>query len=146
MNTLTRAETTALLGETTANDLRAHWRTLMASPRRHSLSAAHHLLYTTLLGRDWRRSFTPPTNLTKLANGAFSDWGLFHALHTLHHRRREEALLTPFDGLITRQTLDLLRCLVPYRGAWQHTAAQFTGGGYPFDAYDEKAAEPGHQP
>ena len=44
MNTLTRAETTALLGDTTAADLRAHWRTLMASPRRHSLSAAHHLL------------------------------------------------------------------------------------------------------
>lgn len=72
MNTLSKARTGSLPGVASSTDLRAHWRALLQSPRRHTLTATHHLIYQALLGRDWRRGFTPPTNTRKLANGAFA--------------------------------------------------------------------------
>ncbi len=136
MNTLTHAQTAALPGTGTSNEIRTQWRALLTSPRRHTLTAAHHLVYQALIGRDWRRGFTPPTNARKLANGGFNNWGLFHALHALHHQRREVELLAPFDGLVTSETLRELRRLIPYRFTWEQAPERFAGGRFPFDAYE----------
>lgn len=141
MNTLSKARTGSLPGVASSTDLRAHWRALLQSPRRHTLTATHHLIYQALLGRDWRRGFTPPTNTRKLANGAFTDWGLFHALNTLHHSRLEPEALAPFDGLITADTLAALRSLIPYRRSWLLRPEQFADRAFPFDAYEPRAAE-----
>lgn len=140
MNTLSRAQTGSLPGAASIAVLRAHWRTLLRSPRRHALTATHHLIYQALLGRDWRRGFTPPTNARKLANGGFTDWGLFHALNRLHHNRLELDALAPFEGLITAETLSALRTLIPYQRPWLLRPEQFADGAYPFDAY---MTEPG---
>ena len=139
MNTLSRAQTGSLPGAASFAALRAHWRTLMQSPRRHTLTATHHLIYQALLGRDWRRGFTPPTNARKLANGGFTDWGLFHALNRLHHNRLEPEALAPFDGLITADTLAALRSLIPYRRPWLLRPEHFADGAFPFDAYETGA-------
>lgn len=139
MNTLNHAQTRALAPQGDAHLIRAHWRGLLHSPRKHTLTAPHHLVYAALLGRDWRRGFTPPTNARKLANGGFYDWGLFHALAGLHDHRAEAALLAPFDGLITRETLVALRTLIPLRQPWNLRPEAFAGGRFPFEAYEQPA-------
>lgn len=142
MNTLPRAITAQVLADPTVyRSLRAHWGTLMRWPYRHGLAAAHHLLYLALIGKDWRRSFTPISRETKLKNGNFAGWGLFRALSTLH-ASSEEWLLAPFDGLITPEALRQIRQMIPYRQACHFQPEQFASGSFPFDAYALPAVQP----
>lgn len=143
MNTLNRAQTRALASVGDPNQIRAHWRALLQTPRKQTLTAVHHLIYTALLGRDWRAGFTPPTNARKLANGGFYAWGLFSALQALHDTRREATVLEPFDGLITRDTLVTLRQLIPLRQPWTLRPEHFAPGRFPFEAYEQPAATKG---
>ena len=115
--------------------MRRHWGKLMASPRKHELTAAHHLLYLALLGRDWRTGFTFVTNRRKLENGAYHNWGLFRALAVLHMPSREAALLKPFNGLVTPAMLEQIRQFVPFQSQYQYQPTQFAVSGFPFEAY-----------
>jgi hypothetical protein len=134
MNTLPPAITAQfLIDPLRFHDLRRHWRTLMASPRKHELTAKHHLLYLILLGKDWRKGFTCVTNRRKLENGAFQGWIMFRALVALHWSDPEQ-LLAPFDGLVTPTMLEQIRRLVPVQNAYSYRPEQFTPS-FPFDAY-----------
>ncbi|MFZ6030446.1 MAG: hypothetical protein ACOYYS_22280 [Chloroflexota bacterium] len=136
MNTLSRAITAQILTDPTIyNKLQRHWSALVHSPRKHKLTAAHHLLYLALLGKDWRKGFTCVTNRRKLENGAFYNWKLFRALATLHSPSREAALLAPFDGLVTPAMLQQIRQLIPARNAYTHQPNQFIDHNFPFKAY-----------
>ncbi|MCI0397848.1 MAG: hypothetical protein L0332_22050 [Chloroflexi bacterium] len=136
MNTLSRAITAQLFDNPeTYHSLRRQWSQLMRSERRHELSAAHHLLYLALLGKDWRKGFTPVTNPRKLANGAFQGWTLFRALTLLHVPACESWLLAPFDGVVTPEMLQQVRRLVPARSPYQYRPEQFAPAAFPFDAY-----------
>lgn len=136
MNTLSQAITAQILTDPTAYyNLRRHWSALVRSPRKHELTAAHHLLYLALLGKDWRKGFTCVTNPRKLENGAFYDWELFRALATLHSPSREMALLAPFDGLVTPAMLHQIRQLIPTRNVYTHQPDQFIDRSFPFEAY-----------
>jgi len=140
MNTLPRAITAQILNNLdTYHALRRRWRELLCSERRPELSAAHHLLYTALLGRDWRRGFTPMTNRRKLENGAFYGWALFRALAILHAPSMQAELLAPFEGLITPAMLEQLRSLIPLEHPWTCRPEQFAGGSFPFEAYRDSA-------
>jgi hypothetical protein len=94
-----------------------------------------------MLGKDWRRGFTPPTNRQKLENGAFAGWALFRALHMLRNRGREaeQALLAPFDGLITPTMLEHIRMLLPSLNSYAYQPKDFSGHMFPFDAYHLEA-------
>src|SRR5438093_7035790 len=123
MNTLPRAITARLFNSTNEYTvLQRHWSALVNSERKHELTAAHHVLYLTLLGRDWRRGFTPITNQRKLANGAFYGCVLFRALKMLHAKGSEQALLAPFDGLINQQMLEQARSLVPAQTPYTYSS------------------------
>ena len=136
MNTLPRAVTAQVLGDPiTYHNLRRHWSDLMHSPRKHELTGAHHLLYLTLLGKDWRKGFTCMTNRRKLDNGGFYAWGLFRAMATLHMPSREVELLAPFDGLVSSAMLQHIRQLVPIQTAYSYRPDQFTVTSFPFEAY-----------
>ena len=114
----------------------------MNSKGRNGLSAAQHLLYLAITGKDWRRAFTPPGNPRKLANGAFSGWMLFRTLELLHNQHREAELLAPFEGLITPHMLKELRMLLPLRcSAYAFRIEQFSKNSFPFDAYQDELAE-----
>ena len=115
--------------------LRKQWSRLINSECKHSLSAAHHLLYLALLGKDWRKRFTPPTNRRKLENGAFSGWKLFKALYLLHSTYNEAQLLAPFEGLITSEMLAKVRRLLPQPNPYAYAIEQFAAGNFPFEAY-----------
>ncbi len=136
MNTLSRAITAQILDADSYRALQKHWSALMNSDRKHELSAAHHILYLALMGKDWRKGFTPPTNRRKLENGAFHGWVLFRALEWLHIKAYEQELLAPFDGLVTPQMLQLIRSLLPKPNPYTYRPEQFAVGAFPFDAYN----------
>lgn len=138
MNTLSRAITARFFPNPDSyNALRNHWSSLINSERKHELTAAHHLLYVAMVGKDWRKAFTPPTNQRKLDNGAFIAWGMLRALVTIQLRFKEEELLAPFEGLLTTQMLDDLRSLMPKGNPYFYRPTDFAKGAFPFDAYSE---------
>lgn len=141
MNTLSRALTARFFPDSNSyNALRKQWSDLINSERRHELTAAHHLLYLALIGKDWRKAFTPLTNRRKLDNGAFWGWGMFLALQTIQFKFKDDELLAPFAGLITLQMLNNLRSLLPVANAYSYKPTDFTKRAFPFDAYSEKEA------
>ena len=136
MNTLPRAITAHWFeNPATYSTLRRHWRELLRTERKHALSATHHLLYQALLGRDWRRGFTPPRNPRQLANGAFDGWALFRALARLHYGFHADALLAPFDGLVTPAMLAAMRQTLPLVASGKYQPEQYAAGAWPFEAY-----------
>ena len=136
MNTLSRAITAQYFTDTNAyTALHAHWRTLVGSDRKRELGAAHHLLYLALLGKDWRKGFTPPSNPHKLANGAFVGWALFRALRMLHSQVAEPGLLAPFGGLVTPQMLQQLRTHLPLLDPAAYRPEDFAPGTQSVAAY-----------
>jgi hypothetical protein len=139
MNTLSRAVTARFFPHPDAyNALHKKWSVLINSDRRHELTAAHHFLYLALSGKDWRKTFTPPTNQRKLENGAFLGWAMFRALQTIKNRFKEPDLLAPFDGAITSQMLVELRDLLPTSNLYSFRPADFANGVFPFDAYEQE--------
>ena len=137
MNTLSRAITARFFPNSDSyNALRQHWSSLINSERRHELTAAHHLLYLALSGKDWRKAFAPPTNQRKLDNGACWGWGMFRALQAIQLKCCEEEILAPFEGMITSQTLGELRSLLPTSNPYTYKPADFANGAFPFDAYN----------
>ncbi len=146
MNTLSKEKTARFFA--TAEDyqrLRAHWRELMNSPRKHQLGPQHHLLYLALLGKDWRKAFTRCTNPRKLANGALSGWSMWRALNAIRWATQDSdwaaRLLAPFDDLITFNMIRTLNDMLP-EVRWHHYKPEDFANGYPFDAYRDEAAAP----
>ena len=138
MNTLSRAITARFFPTLDSyNALRKHWSDLINSERKHELTAAHHLLYLALMGKDWRKAFTPLTNQRKLDNGAFWGWKLFLALFKVHSKFNETELLAPFEGVITPQMLQDLRGFLPSAYPSSFRPDEFTRTSFPFEAYSE---------
>jgi hypothetical protein len=107
----------------------------MNSSRKTGLGPAHHTLYLALIGKDWRRGFTPMSNPRRLANGGWYEWGLFGALRLLHSEEYESALLAPFDGLATAAMLHKVREMIPLALLNNQRPKAYAGGSFPFDAY-----------
>ena len=147
MNTLPRAVTAQFFPTIESyNALRRHWSDLMKSDRRHTLTAAHHLLYLALLGKDWRRAFTCPTNRRKLENGAFLGWTMFRAVDRVRSAGQDRragteqaraGLLAPFDGLVTPKMLQALCGRLPWINFYAFHQTDFARGSFPFEAYTD---------
>ena len=136
MNTLSRALTAQILTDSqTYLNIRRRWSELMRSERKHELTAAHHLLYLALLGKDWRKGFTCVSNSRKLENGAFYAWGLHRTLAWFHMPSCDAGLIAPFEGLVTPAMLERLRQFVPVRSLFKYEPEQFADGKFPFEAY-----------
>jgi hypothetical protein len=136
MNTLSRAMTARIFADPDQyNYLRQHWSGLIRSPRNRSLTGGHHLLYLALIGKDWRRGFTPMSSRRKLENGNFNGWKFFDAISILHSDAREDDLLAPFDGSVTQSMLHQIRQMVPYTNRYTLKAESFVAGAFPMDAY-----------
>jgi hypothetical protein len=135
MNTLPRAITAQLFPNTESYvALKRHWSALVNSSRRHELTAAHHLLYAALMGKDWRKGFTPITNRRKLENGAYAGWKLFRAIQLLNPVY-EPWLLRPFDGYVTAPMFERIREMISRASPYAYRPEDFAAGRFPFDAY-----------
>lgn len=119
----------------------AHWSGLMNSEQKRELSAAHHLLYLALTGRDWRKGFTPVSNRRKLENGGFYAWKMFEALRMLHSALYDEWLLRPFGGLVTPEILGRIRQFAPKAQPHEYAPEDFLDGNYPFPSYNFQTDE-----
>lgn len=77
MNTLNKNITAALLKDATSYEiLISRWSGLVNDAEaRKSLTAADHLLYLILRGKDWRKGFSPITNAKKIAGGQTVGFG-----------------------------------------------------------------------
>jgi hypothetical protein len=138
MNTLSRAVTARFFTNPAEYyALRQHWSGLMNTERRHELTAAHHVLYLALLGKDWRKAFTPVTNPRKLAGGAFVGWSLFSSFRRLHSELCNEQMLAPFDALVTVEMLRTVRRYLPALQPWDYGSEAYVRGSFPLDAYLE---------
>ena len=136
MNTLSREITSPIFPNPQSYiQLQQHWSQLMCSERKHELSAAHHLLYLALMGKNWQRGFTPLTNQRRLANGAFWNWQLLKAMTLFHSTVHEVWLLAPFDGFVTVAMLHAIRPFVPTRREIVLKCEEFVDGRYPIPAY-----------
>ena len=143
MNTLSRAITARFFPDSDSyNALRKHWSSLMNSEHKHELTAAHHLLYLALRGKDWRKAFTPLSNRRKIDNGAFWGWKMFLALCMLHSKFNEEEVLAPFDRLITAEILQDLRTFLPLVYSSTFRPDEFKRTSFPFEAYKEQTTIP----
>lgn len=141
MNSLSRAETARFfIDQNGYHSLRRHWSELMNSEVKHRLTAAHHMLYLALLGKDWRRAFTPISNRRKLANGGYYGWALFRALRALNSTLYEEELLAPFGGLVTPEMLRVVRGHLQHLDLYRLGPQAFGAGSFPVDAYDHVPA------
>ena len=136
MNTLSPEITKSILGDPAKySAIKEQWRKLLASPRKHELTATHHLLYCALMGNDWRRGFTPPSKTSKLENGAYEGWILFRSLMQLHYPHEQAALVAPFSRMVTPAVLNRLRRLMPKPNPYHYRVVDFADGKFPFDAY-----------
>lgn len=111
------------------NHLLALWSVWMQdADMRRQLTAAHHLLYLILRGRNWHTAFTPITNACKLENGGVYNWGARRAVHALHYGSAED-LLAPFRDVLAPSALVMARELVP-ADSWNAALQE----GEPYDA------------
>jgi hypothetical protein len=69
------------------------------------LTAAHHLLYLVLRGKDWRKAFAPITRPSTLANGATRWRAATIAIKQLHSEWHEALLLAPFAELLANRAV-----------------------------------------
>lgn len=93
--------------------IRRRWSELINSERRHDLKAYHHLLYLAILGKDWRRAFTPIKRETKLKNGRRPYEAATYALSILRTSYLQQEWIALFNNLLTEETLDVVRARLP---------------------------------
>ena len=108
------------------SELKTRWSATVASGEQ--LSAADHLLYLVLLGKDWRKGFMPASNAVKVENGALRGDG--PAFVRVQHRLIN-GYVGPFADLLSEEALLLIPRLLPKVG-WQANPL-------PASAYDAEA-------
>jgi len=94
------------------------WRGAIARREtRSELTSAHYLLYAVLMGRDWRKGFTPITSVRKIENGGTWNAGWCHAFAALHVATKSPeaatTFLTPFAGAVTSEMLRTAVAVLP---------------------------------
>jgi hypothetical protein len=112
MNTLSKEIT---LGRFFAEDpenyakIKAHWSKMVNSDYNVTLTMSHHILYLILMGKNWQKAVTLPTNKNKLANHYKPEikdveerWGSTFI---------KENVLHSFGGLVTEEMYKNARML-----------------------------------
>lgn len=141
MNTLSRKVTATFFTNADGySALVTHWSALMQdTDARKRVTAAHHLLYQALRGKNWQKGFTDVTNPVKLANGMTPGHPARAVLPLIHSPYHEAFLLAPFAGLVTPEALARVRALLP---VYQYSVNPFEEAPYhdPENAFREEAA------
>lgn len=117
MNTLGKSITCRFfVSEAGYRELKSRWSALVQSGE--PLSAADHLLYLVLRGKDWRKSFVLATNSVKVENGACRGDGPAFV-------RAQQKLCLGYTGhfadLLSEESVRLIPRLLPKVG-WSENA------------------------
>jgi hypothetical protein len=105
MNTLSKEFTLGMFfGEDPENykKLRKQWSLMVNSPRKHRLTMAHHILYLILIGKNWQKAVTLPTNKNKVENHYKPH---IDAVKESWENRwfNVDNFLSVFDGVVTKE-------------------------------------------
>ena len=118
MNTLSKTVTgTWFKSPEGYNDLESRWSQIVNSPQRKQLTAADHLIYALLRGKDWRKGLTP-VSARKLEHGGWYCSGIFVSLSNLNSSSNSawNSFLTRIgDGIVDENAIGVLRSIIaPY--------------------------------
>jgi hypothetical protein len=119
MNTLSKDITKQFFkDENGYAQLRARWSELMQDKEaRKQIKTEHHILYSILIGRDWRKCIGDVRDEKKINNGYISKaYFAFCDLMSPYHDYRH---LIPFKGIVNDDVLKIIReitesCISPY--------------------------------
>ena len=84
--------------------LRAQWSKMVNSDTKDQLTMAHHMLYLILIGKNWKKAVTLPTNKNKVAN--------HYKPHIDEVKERwggtftKQNILRSFEGVVTSEMYD----------------------------------------
>lgn len=104
MNTLSKEFTLGkFFGEDQENyyKLRKQWSKMVNSEKKNELTMAHHILYLILIGKNWKKSVTIPTNKNKIEN--------HYKPHIENVKERWNGsftmnrILSDFEGIVTKE-------------------------------------------
>jgi hypothetical protein len=108
MNTLSKEFTLGRFFEEDSENytkLRKQWSKMVNSAdTKKTLTMAHHILYLILIGKNWKKAVTLPTNKNKLANG--------YKPHIDDVRERwngtytKQRIIDSFEGVVTKEMYD----------------------------------------
>jgi hypothetical protein len=84
--------------------LRKQWSKLMNSDAKKTLTMHHHILYLILIGKNWKKAVTLPTNKNKLANNYKPH--IKEVAETWDYSFRKEYILKAFEGTVTPEMYD----------------------------------------
>jgi hypothetical protein len=153
MNTLPKAVTTLFFN--TSEDyqnVRAAYRAHTAKRRaqktldRHEeyyndfndkVAAGQNLLYLILMGKDWRKAYTAPTNANKVANHAKSNWGFHQAYRALTNSHYQAAILEPFKDFVKPGTIGIVEKIIGCQMKWYDLPA-ITDLASQYEAYNDE--------
>lgn len=107
MNTLSKEFTLGtFFGEDPENyvKLRKQWSKMMNSPVKNTLTMAHHILYLILIGKNWRKAVTLPTNKKKLENHYKPH--IYKIIERWGGRFTKQQIVSTFEGTVTEEMYD----------------------------------------
>jgi hypothetical protein len=85
-------------------NLRKQWSKMVNSDTKDELTMAHHILYLILIGKNWQKAVTLPTNKNKVAN--------HYKPHINEVRERwngtytKQRIIDSFEGVVTKEMYD----------------------------------------
>ena len=107
MNTLNKEFTLGMFFEEDDDNytkLRKQWSKMVNSDKKDQLTMGHHILYLILIGKNWKKAVTLPTNANKLANAykphindVREGWYGFFT---------KNSVIADFDGVVTEKMYD----------------------------------------
>jgi hypothetical protein len=111
MNTLSKEFTLGtFFGEDPENyaKLRKQWSKMVNSETKKDLTMYHHILYLVLIGKNWKKAVTLPTNKNKIDNGykphIKSVAERWNSSYVSTYTR--DMIQGDFDGLVTKEMYD----------------------------------------
>jgi hypothetical protein len=107
MNTLSKEFTLGMFFEEDPEGyakLRKQWSKMVNSDYNVTLTMAHHILYLILIGKNWKKAVTLPTNKNKVAN--------HYKPHIVEVKERwngtftKQRIISSFEGVVTEKMYD----------------------------------------
>ena len=107
MNTLSKEFTLGMFfGEDPENytKLRKQWSKMVNSDTKKTLTMAHHILYLILIGKNWKKAVTLPTNKNKVANNYKPH--IQEVLERWNGTYTKQRIIASFEGAVTPEMYD----------------------------------------
>lgn len=94
--------------------LREQWSKMVNSEKRVTLTLADHVIYLALIGKNWQKAITLPTNKNKVENHYKPKIKSFAERWEYNIGWQRNRVIEKFSGAITEEMYDALRALTDF--------------------------------